>query len=198
MSIKDVNSPPIIMKCPLCQSDDVVVSQKILEIPHFSNMWLIHIKCNNCGYKHNDMINLDIKEPMRYIYHAENKNDYTTKIVRSANATIRIPRIGAIIEPGPSATGFINNIEGILQDIKQKAEILLRDAETAEQKKKIHDYINKLDSIIEKNSAIDIIIEDPFGNSAIIPFNEGKLQVHKLTEEEVKKLKTGYIIFSMS
>jgi len=142
------------------------------------------------------MINLDVKEPMRYIYHAESKEDYTTKIVRSANGTIRFPEIGAIIEPGPSADGFINNIEGILQDIIDKARFLLRDASTDVERAKIADYIQLIHDYVENNLPIDIIIEDPLGNSFIIPYDEKKLKTQILTKEEASKLKTGYIVFA--
>lgn len=183
------------VKCPVCNSNDTKITQKIIDIPHFPNLWLFTFLCNNCHYKHNDFINLNVNEPTRYIYHAENKDDYTTKIVRSANGTIRIPKIGAIIEPGPNAEGFINNIEGILREIQGKAKFLLQDARTEIEKKKIEDYIKKIDEIIEKNLPIDIIVEDPFGNSSIIPFDKRKLEKIEITEEESQKLKTSFIIF---
>ncbi|MHA1303138.1 MAG: ZPR1 zinc finger domain-containing protein [Candidatus Heimdallarchaeaceae archaeon] len=198
MSVENIDNFSIEMKCPLCKSEETIVTQKILEIPHFSRVWLFHLKCKSCGFKHNDMLNLDIKEPTRHIYHAENEDDYTSKIIRSANGTIRIPNIGAIIEPGPSATGFINNIEGVLQDIRDKARFLLRDAETVEERDRIMEYIKTLDDYIEKSLPLDFIIEDPFGNSMIIPFDEKKMETQQLSEEEVAELKTGYIMFSTS
>ncbi|UJG42581.1 MAG: ZPR1 zinc finger domain-containing protein [Candidatus Heimdallarchaeum endolithica] len=196
MTIEDIGALEFDITCPSCKSNDVEVSQKILNIPHFSKVWLYNIKCNNCGYKHNDMLNLESKEATRYIYRVENAKDYTSKIVRSANGTVRIPELGVLIEPGPSSTGFINNIEGVLQDVKEKVLFLLKNAQSKGEREKIIQYINQLNSYIERSLPLTFIIEDPLGNSLIVPYDEEKLTVEILTEEEASKLKTGYLIFS--
>lgn len=181
--------------CPVCESKNTKVIQKIMDLPHFPQMWFFNLTCSDCHYKFNDFLNLSIKEPMRYIYHAENEKDYTTKIVRAANGTIRFPQIEAMIEPGPNADGFISNIEGILRDIQGKVRFLLNDAETQEERMKIMEYISMIDEYIDKNKPIDIVIEDPFGNSSIIPADITKLETIKLSQEEAEKLKTGFIVF---
>ncbi len=181
--------------CPVCNSENTEVTQKIVDLPHFPQLWLFNLVCKECKYKHNDFLNLSVKEPMKYIYHAENKDDYTTKIVRAANGTINFPKIGAIIEPGPSANGFISNIEGILRDIQEKAQHLLRDAINEDEIKQIEEYIKQLDEYIEHNLPIDIVVEDPFGNSSIIPFDSEKLEIIQLTHDEAEKLKTGFMVF---
>ncbi len=195
MTSEELSSELMKTPCPVCESTNTKVIQKIMDIPHFPEMWFFNLTCLDCHYKYNDFINLSVKEPMRYIYHAENKDDYTTKIVRAANGTIRFPQIGAMIEPGPNANGFVNNIEGILRDIQGKVKFLLNDAETQEERQKISDYIKMIDEYIDENKPIDVIVEDPFGNSTIIPADENKLESFKLTEEEAEKLKTGFIVF---
>ncbi|NPD89668.1 MAG: ZPR1 zinc finger domain-containing protein [Asgard group archaeon] len=195
MTTEDFNFETLTAPCPVCRSDNTKVTQKIVNLPHFPQLWLFNLLCNDCNYKHNDFLNLSVKEPIKYIYHAENKDDYTTKIVRAANGTLRFPQIGAIIEPGPSANGFISNIEGILRDIQQKAQHLLRDATKKEEIKRIGNYIKLLDEYIEQNHPIDIVVEDPFGNSSIIPFDPDKLETIQLTKEEAEKLKTGFMVF---
>ena len=184
--------------CPVCKSKNTKITQKVMDFPHFPQMWFYNLICLNCNFRYNDFINLAVKEPQRYTYKAENKDDYTTKIVRSSNGTIRFPEIGAMLEPGPKADGFINNIEGILRDFQGKAEFLLRDAANEEEIQRITDYIRLLDDYIEKNLSIIIIVEDPFGNSSIIPFDESKLKIEILTQDEAEKLKTGLMVFSAS
>ncbi len=191
----DIENYSLEVSCPVCQSKNTSTTQQIIDIPHFPDLWLYSLICNDCKYKHNDIINLASKDPSRYIYHAENKDDYTTKIIRGSNGTIRFPQIGAMIEPGPNADGFINNIEGVLREIQGKAKFLLNDAETDEDVQKIIDYVNLLEEYIELNLPIDIIIEDPFGNSSLVPFDPEKLEVIVLSQEEADKLKTSFIIF---
>ncbi len=181
--------------CPVCESMNTKVIQKIMDLPHFPQMWFFNLTCLDCHYKYNDFINLSIKDPMRYIYHAENEEDYTTKIVRAANGTIRFPQIEAMIEPGSNADGFISNIEGILRDIQGKVRFLLNDAETHEERQKIINYISMLDEYIAENKPIDIVVEDPFGNSTIIPADSAKLETIILSDEEAEKLKIGFIVF---
>jgi zinc finger protein len=181
--------------CPVCKSKNTKVTQKILNLPYFSELWLFNLICSDCHFKHNDILNLSAKEPTRYIYHAKNKDDYSTKIVRAANGSIRFPQLGAMIEPGPNAEGFINNIEGVLRDIQGKTRFLLRDATEEEEIKRITVFIRLIDRYIEENLPIDVIVEDPFGNSSIIPFDSTKLETVHLTSDEAEKLKTGFIVF---
>ena len=82
-----------------------------------------------------------------------------------------------------------------LRDIQEKAQHLLRDAIDKEEIERIEDYIKLVDEYIEQNHPIDIVIEDPFGNSSIIPFDPEKLETITLTQEEAEKLKTGFMVF---
>jgi len=195
MESEDLSSEHLEVKCPACESENTKVTQKIMDIPHFPQMWFFNLSCLDCHYKHNDFINLSIKEPVKYIYHLENKEDYTTKVIRSSNGTISFPQIEAMIEPGPSADGFINNIEGILRDFQGKVRFLLKDASTEDEIQRIREYDELLDNYIENCLPIDIVIEDPFGNSSIIPADPSKLETIHLTQEEAEKLKIGYVVF---
>lgn len=181
--------------CPACNSNNTKVTQKIMDIPHFPNMWLFSLVCHECKYKYTDFINLNVKEPTRYVYHAKNTDDYTTKIIRASNGTIRFPQIGAMIEPGPNAVSFISNVEGVLRDIQGKARFLLSDAVTEEEKQRILDFDSMIDEYILKGLPIDVIVEDPFGNSTIVPFNPNKLETEKLSPEESERLKTSFSEF---
>lgn len=181
--------------CPVCESKNTKVVQKVLDFPHFPQMWFYNLSCLDCHYRYNDFINLAINDPIRYTYLAENKDDYTSKIVRSSNGTIRFPTIGAILEPGPKADGFITNIEGMLRDFQGKAEFLLRDATIEEEINRIHEFIKLIDEHINNNLPIEIVIEDPFGNSSLIPFDLAKLKKEQLSKEEAEKLKTGLMVF---
>ena len=195
MTTEEHNFEMMEVKCPVCSSTNTKVTQKIMDIPHFPQLWLFNMVCSDCHFKHNDFINLSFKDPIRYIYHAENEDDYTTKIIRAANGTIIFPQIGAMIEPGPNAEGFVNNIEGILRDIRGKTLFLLGDAGSDEEKEKIREYVELLDSYIEDNLPIDIVVEDPFGNSSIIPADPNKLETIELSQDEAERLKTGFIVF---
>jgi len=63
--------------------------------------------------------------------------------------------------------------------------------ENREKKKEIVERIEKIRNGKEKAT---LIIDDPLGNSAIIG---KKAKKRKLTDDEIKKLKTGMIVFDM-
>lgn len=128
-----------------------------------------------------------IHEPTRYEYQINSKKDMSVRIVRSSSGTIFIPEIGASVEPGPVSEGFVSNIEGILERIKNVTE----DMETKDKKKK-KEILEKIEKIRNGKEKATLIIDDPLGNSAIIG---KKAKKRKLTAKEVKKLKTGMIIF---
>lgn len=111
------------------------------------------------------------------------------RVVRSSSGTIRIPEIGATVEPGPLAESFVSNIEGVLERIKNVTGDM--DTENSGKKKEILERIEKIRNGEEKAT---LIIDDPLGNSAIIG---KKAKKRKLTDNELKKLKVGMTIFDM-
>ncbi len=131
-----------------------------------------------------------INEPTRYEYVINSKSDMRIRVVRSSSGTISIPEIGASVEPGPVSEGFVSNIEGILERIKNVTE----DMETKNKKKK-KEILEEIEKIRNGKEKATLIIDDPLGNSAIIG---KKAKKRKLTDKEIKKLKTGMIIFESS
>ncbi|MBU2565058.1 MAG: hypothetical protein KJ655_02215, partial [Candidatus Thermoplasmatota archaeon] len=84
---------------------------------------------------------------------------------------------------------FVSNIEGVLERIKN----VIQDIQTKNTKKK-KDVLKKIEKIVEGKEKATLIIDDPLGNSAIIG---KKAKKRKLTDNELKKLKTGMMVFDM-
>ena len=87
--------------------------------------------------------------------------------MRSSEATIKIPYMGSI-EPGAASEGFITNVEGVLDRIKQHVEHLRDAAEEDEDRKKAKNLLKKIQKIKWGEETMKLIIEDPTGNSAIV------------------------------
>ena len=111
----------------MCQSSETELKQQLLDIPHFKQMHLIVFSCSKCGYKLNDFQSIDEGEPIYLEYEVKTVNDLTTKIIRAVSASIEIPEIGARIDPGIAAIAWVNNIEGVLVDIKERVIGLMSD-----------------------------------------------------------------------
>lgn len=173
--------------CPFCGAEATYIWD-IEEIPYFGEVMLTSIQCHSCGFKHADCMMLSTKEPMRYELRVSSVEDLNARVLRSSSGTIRIPELGVDIEPGPLAESFISNVEGILERIEN----VLRGVLNVSRNRRAEELINEIGMIREGKKEITVIIEDPFGNSAII---SERATSRVLTKEEASKLKTGYVIF---
>ncbi|MDP6600177.1 MAG: ZPR1 zinc finger domain-containing protein [Candidatus Woesearchaeota archaeon] len=153
--------------CPLCHKKTLALMEKETEVPYFGKVFLFSMTCSNCKYHKSDVEAAERKEPCKYTFEISNEKDMKVRIVKSAEATVKIPHITAIT-PGPAAQGFVTNIEGILNRIKYQIETARDTAEDNDDKKKAKNLLKKLMKIMWGQEKQKIIIEDPSGNSAII------------------------------
>ena len=188
MAGNDTTEMSISAPCPVCGKRELVYRAVELKIPHFGRCLETTIFCRGCGFKHSDIMMLEVHEPMRYEIKIEEEKDLNAKIVRSTSGTITIPEIGAKLEPGPYSEAFITNIEGVLNRF---VDILLQLLHThTDKRKNILSLMRKIGYIRHGKMKATLILDDPFGNSAIIA---EKVKKRKLRDEEIKKLKTGEI-----
>lgn len=175
--------------CPVCKTVGTVqFISKTEEIPYFGKIMESTIICSNCGYKHSDMICLEQKEPLRYSLQV-NKNNLNSRVVKSQTATVTIPELGLKVEPGPKSQGYISNIEGVLNRFEDAVKTALNFVDDKESKINASQILVEIENIKHGKRNAEIIIEDPFGHSIII---HEDASWRKLTEEEIKGLKTGF------
>lgn len=169
--------------CPICSAKTIYSSFSIEEIPYFGECLQTVISCKNCDYKSVDFMITEQHDPMRYELKISDSNDMMIRVVRSSSSTIRIPEIGALVEPGPGSEGFISNVEGVIDRI---ANAISQAIKNAGHEKKTHgnELLEKIKKIKNGEEAT-LIIEDPFGNCAII---SKKAKKRILSENEVEKL----------
>ncbi len=181
---------PLPTPCPVCGKKTLVYKAVELEVPNFGKCLETTIICKSCGYRHNDLMILETHEPTRYQINIESENDLNARVMRSTSGTIQIPEIGAKMEPGPYSEAFITNVEGVLNRF---VDILIQLLHTYPAKKEeILNVLRKIGYIRHGRLKATMILDDPFGNSAII---SDKVKKRKLSEEEVKNLKTGELTF---
>ena len=105
--------------------------------------------------------------PVKISFEVSSEEDLKVRVIKSSNATIKIPHVGSI-EPGEASNGYITNIEGILNRIKKQVEFARDNAEDDADKKKAKNIIKKLTKVIMGSEKLMITLDDPSGNSAII------------------------------
>ncbi|MBI1970774.1 ZPR1 zinc finger domain-containing protein [Candidatus Woesearchaeota archaeon] len=155
-------------ECPFCKKNELTLTEKEVEIPYFGKTALFSMTCEGCKYHKADVEAVEKKEPCKYTFEISCEEDMKVRVVRSSEATIKIPHI-TTVTPGPASNGYVTNIEGILNRVKKQIEHL-RDEEDQddEAKQKAKNMLKKLTRVMWGQEKLKIIIEDPSGNSAIL------------------------------
>jgi len=155
--------------CPMCRQKTLALIEAEREVPYFGKVYLFSMSCSNkeCNYHKADVECVEKHDPSRYTFEITKEEDMKIRVVKSSEATVRIPHI-TTITPGPASNGYITNIEGILSRVKKEIEVVRDTAEDDEDRKKAKNLLKKLINIMWGKQPQKIIIEDPSGNSAII------------------------------
>jgi len=178
--------------CPICGGKNTLKAiQHIHEIPYFGKVMESTIICERCGYRNADVMILEEREPKLYKVRVEDEKDLSTRVVRSKSGTIELKEIGVRIEPGPSAEGFVSNVEGILErakDVLRMAKDFKEQEGDEKAVKKIDTILDYIEEVRKGKKPLTVSVMDPFGNSALIG---EKVKSRLLTEEELKRLSLG-------
>ncbi|MEK6962832.1 MAG: ZPR1 zinc finger domain-containing protein [Nanoarchaeota archaeon] len=153
--------------CPFCNEKKLTLTEAVREVPYFGNCHLFGMDCSGCGYHKADVEPEEKRTPSKYTFEITKEEDMKIRVVKSADATVKIPHIGSI-EPGEFSNGYVTNIEGVLNRIKKQVEVLRDTAEEEEDRKKAKNILKKMTRIMWGQENCKFILEDPSGNSAII------------------------------
>lgn len=156
--------------CPLCLQKTLTLIDDEQDIPYFGKIHILSMICNNkeCNYKESDVESEESKEPCKLEFTIQNKKDFSVRVVKSGQATIKIPQMRMSVEPGVASEGYVSNVEGILHRFKKILEGQRDSAEEDSEKKTAKNLLKKLWNVECGDEELKIIIEDPTGNSAII------------------------------
>ncbi len=154
-------------ECPICRAKTLALTESEREIPYFGKVYLFSMTCTSCKYHKADLESAEEKEPCKYSIEVSGKDDLNIRIVKSAEATVKIPHI-VTIESGPTSQGYVTNVEGLLTRVRGIIESTKAAAEDSDEEKKARNLIKKINRTMWGEEKLKIIIEDPTGNSAII------------------------------
>lgn len=149
--------------------------------------------CPKCGYRHTDVLSLERREPVLFKARISSLADLDIKVIKSGTATIKIPEFGATITPGPYSEGFITNVEGVLDRVKDALTFML--SSTDGKRLKRGERMRKLMQFsTESKPHFTLIIEDPLGNSGLVSLDPSKVEKRMLTKRELQKVKFGQYV----
>jgi len=181
----------MISDCPICGNLKCVeVTTKTDNIPYFGEIMESTLLCQKCGYKHSDTICLEQKDPVHYTL-LIGKDKLNSRVIKSQSATLSLPELGLKVEPGPKSQGYVSNVEGVLERFEKAVETALSWTDDPEAMKNARKILENLNQVRHGEWQTELVVEDPFGHSAILDQDSRK---RGLTEEELKNLKTGFTI----
>ena len=178
--------------CPICFSEEgLTMIAHTSEIPYFGEHTQLTILCPSCGWKHTDFIPAEGKKPGAWILEIEGSEMLSVRIIRSSSCTIRIEKLGLEVDPGGATTGYVSNVEGVLNRFEGAIQLMYRQSISLKEQ----DIIDKCESLLEKinlvksgDMAVEIILLDPMGHSQIL---HGDATSRDLTDEELENLEVG-------
>ena len=176
------------------------------EIPYFGEHTQVTVMCHDCGWKQTDFIPAEGKKAGCWKLAISNEKQLRSRVVRSSSCTVRIPELDLQVNPGSSSTGYVSNVEGVLNRFLEVMNTVLRGLQSDIEQQLVEGNkvdltqtskeIIQLEHLIDnvKNAGLDntmmITLEflDPHGHSMIL--DESAVE-RELTDEEIATLPTG-------
>lgn len=150
----------------MCMKQQLTLREEAVEVPYFGLTHVFSMKCGACNYHVADLETEKPRDPVKQTFKVESDADLRARVVKSASATVKIPRM-VTIDGGPESSGYISNVEGLLVRFKDVLEELRSD-DDKKVSKKARNHLKKLNKVLAGHDTLTIKLEDPTGNSAII------------------------------
>ena len=181
--------------CPVCFSENgLTMIAHTSEIPYFGEHTQLTILCPSCGWKHTDFIPAEGKKPGAFSLNINNSEMLSVRIIRSSSCTVRISELGLEVEPGGATTGYVSNIEGVLNRFEDAIGLMYRQSKLSNEKEIVENcekLFEKIKQVKNGEKTVVLTLLDPMGHSQIL--NKDAVP-RNLTEEEMKDLEVGPVI----
>lgn len=186
---------PVDIPCPVCQKPgNLFMIAHVDEIPYFGEHTQVTVMCHDCGWKQTDFIPAEGKKAGCWSLKITNENQLNSRIVRSSSCTISIPELDLQVNPGSNATGYVSNVEGVINRFLEIVRVVLRDLIADEDKdeediQRLTQFITSLENAgKDENNQITLELLDPHGHSMIVDKDATE---RDLTDEELNSLPIG-------
>tara|TARA_B100001113_G_scaffold198822_1_gene162837 strand:- start:687 stop:1280 length:594 start_codon:yes stop_codon:yes gene_type:complete len=187
---QEVNAP-----CPTCgDADGLRLRTHIDEIPYFGEHTQVTLLCVACGWRQTDLIPAEAQTPTGWKLEISSPRHLTARVVRSTACTVRIPELDLEVAPGASSTGYVSNVEGVLQRFLDVLDIVERDVvahgDLPEERAALDLLRMRLTMTMAAvfDAPVTLELLDPSGRSLILDDDASQ---RELTAEEAEELPTG-------
>ncbi len=175
--------------CPQCADGGTLTMLAMnSEIPYFGEHTQITILCSSCGWKHTDFIPSDGEKPGFSSLVVDNEQKMMVRIVRSSSCTVRIPELDLEVSPGGSSSGYVTNIEGVINRFETAIETIIRGDDDGNGGEIAMQILETLHHVKKGMGEVSLELLDPRGRSQII---HGEVISRELNDNEREGLETG-------
>ena len=181
------------MPCPICTvKGKLKMISHVDEIPYFGEHTQVTILCGECGWRQTDFIPAEGRKPGAWSITIAGDDVLRARVVRSSSCTIRIPELDLEVKPGAGSSGYVSNVEGVLNRFIEVVDMVARDLaadEILDDLQRCMDMKTKLLELKEGGQG-DITLEllDPRGHSQIL---HADAENRELSESELAELPLG-------
>ena len=191
------------LPCPICASSgNVNMIAHVDEIPYFGDHTQVTILCHDCGWRQTDFIPAEGKKAGGWSLVIDDEEKLRARVVRSSSCTVCIPELDLQVNPGSSATGYVSNVEGVLNRFQEIIDMVERDLSqqfllaAGEQRQALMDQMASLQTMTltlanlggPDAEAVSLVLLDPHGHSMILHPDASE---RELTVEELGELPVG-------
>ena len=198
-----MNEQPIDIPCPVCAyTGNVNMIAHIDEIPYFGEHTQVTLLCDDCGWRQTDFIPAEGKKAGGWSLVLDNEEKLRARVVRSSSCTIVLPELDLQVNPGSSSTGYVSNVEGVLNRFLEIVNMVDRDLvaqfeeASEEERATMMEHMASLQNMKlvmgelgqEGASPLTLELLDPHGHSMII---HPEAVERDLTASELQSLPVG-------
>ena len=106
---------PVDIPCPVCKVEGkVAMMTHVDEIPYFGEHTQVTVLCNACGWRQTDFIPAEGKKPGASTLVISKPEHMRARVIRSSTCTIRLVELDLEVNPGSASTGYVSNVEGVI------------------------------------------------------------------------------------
>ena len=191
------------LPCPICASTgNVKMIAHVDEIPYFGEHTQVTILCHDCGWRQTDFIPAEGKKAGGWSMVLNTEEKLRARVVRSSSCTVSIPELDLHVNPGSNATGYVSNVEGVLNRFQEIIDMVERDLSnqfrdsTSEEREPLMEQMATLQHMTltlanlggPDAEPVTLVLLDPHGLSMIL---HPDAEERDLTAEELETLPVG-------
>lgn len=173
---------PISLPCPVCNEEgEVNMMTHIDEIPYFGEHTQVTIMCNSCGWRQSDFIPAEGKKPGGCSLIINKPEHIRSRVVRSSSCTVRIKELDLEVKPGSSSTGYVSNVEGVIDRFMDVIVMVTRQAYVEDSN------ISDIKTLEEMHRTLLELKEDPIPTPVTLEFLDPNGHSQILHEDAVMR-----------